>query len=230
MKNKFLILLLTSLLLTGCGADATTDNAAKNESQTQESVSTDVESTSVDETKASDSEAEEDANATGEEAKASEGSGNDAQDEEEAYALTFEATTVSGEKMTEACFADSKLTMLNVWATYCGPCLNEMPDLGEIAASYDKSEFQMIGIVSDVEEGADEELLTTAKDLIAETGADYEHLLLSESLYQNLVGGISSVPTTFFVNQEGELMGYVVGARDKAAWEEIINEVSKELE
>ena len=71
-------------------------------------------------------------------------------------------------------------------------------------------------------EGAEEDDVTNAKDLITQTGANYPHLLLNESLYTNLVGAVDSVPTTFFVNQEGEILGYTIGAKSKADWEEII--------
>jgi len=142
--------------------------------------------------------------------------------------LTFEANTIEGEAVTSDIFTDSKLTMLNVWATYCSPCLNEMPDLGEIANSYDKEEFQMYGIISDVQDG-DTEMMETANQLIAETKADYPHLVLSESLYTNLLSGVTSVPTTFFVNRDGEVLGYLVGAQSKEAWESIINELLEDV-
>lgn len=146
------------------------------------------------------------------------------------YILTFEASTIEGEELTSECFADSRLTMINVWATYCNPCLNEMPDLGEIAASYDAADFQLIGIVSDVIEGGEEDEINNAKNLIEETGADYPHLLLNESLYKNLVGAVDAVPMTFFINQEGEMLGYVTGAQSKETWEEIINGLLEEME
>lgn len=152
------------------------------------------------------------------------------QSEEEPYILTFEATTTDGQAFTSDCFADSKLTMINVWATYCNPCLAEMPDLGEIAAAYDTAQFQMIGIVSDVADNSSEEDIAYAQELIVETKADYPHLLLSESLYYNLVGGIDAVPTTFFVNQNGELLGYLTGAQSKEAWEGLINELLADME
>ena len=143
-------------------------------------------------------------------------------DEGEDYILTFTAKTVEGEDITSDILADSQLTMMNVWATYCNPCLQEMPDLGEIAASYDPAQFQMLGIISDVMEGDDTEY---AKELIAQTKADYPHLILSESLYFNLVNGVDAVPTTFFVNKSGVVLGYVVGAQSKETWEEIIDDL-----
>jgi len=149
---------------------------------------------------------------------------------DEPYIVSFEATTIEGEPMSSDIFAQSKLTMINVWATYCNPCLMEMPDLGEIAAEYDKSEFQILGIVSDVTTEDGQESVDYAKELIEETKADYPHLLLNESLYVNLVGGTSAVPTTFFVKQDGEVLGYVVGANTKEGWVELINQLLAEIE
>ena len=153
----------------------------------------------------------------------------DEENEEASYTLTFTAMTTTGEEFTSDCFADAKLTMINVWATYCNPCLSEMPALGEIAASYDSSEFQLIGIVTDVMEGAASDI-EYAQELINETGAAYTHLLLNEALYTNLVGAVDAVPTTFFVNQQGEVLGYVVGAQAKEDWEGLIDELLEENE
>ena len=116
---------------------------------------------------------------------------------EEPYIVSFEANTIDGKEYSSDAFSQSRLTMINVWATYCNPCLSEMPDLGEIATEYDSAELQMIGVISDVAETAAENDIKNAKELIEQTGAQYQHLLLSESLYTNLVGGVNSVPTTF---------------------------------
>src|SRR5699024_5930416 len=56
----------------------------------------------------------------------------------------FEAETIDGESVTQDIFGQSKLTMVNIWGTFCGPCIQEMPELGEISRSYDTGEFQMI--------------------------------------------------------------------------------------
>lgn len=149
---------------------------------------------------------------------------------EEPYYLTFEASTIEGEEFTSACFENSKLTMINVWATYCGPCLNEMPDLGEIASEYEAEDFQLIGIISDVMEGDDTEKITNAAELIEETKAAYPHLLLNQSLYNNLVGAVTSVPTTFFIAQNGEVLGYIIGANSKDAWIDLIDQILTEME
>ncbi len=140
--------------------------------------------------------------------------------------IRFEAVDMEGNAVTSDIFSQSKLTMVNVWATYCNPCLSEMPGLGELAAEYDAEEFQLIGIISDALEGEDQDL---AEKLIEETGADYTHLLLNESLYYALLTDVSAVPTTFFIDENGTVLDTAVGAKEKTAWEEIINGLLEEL-
>ncbi len=138
-------------------------------------------------------------------------------------ALSFEATDMEGNAVSSGIFADSKITMVNVWATYCNPCLNEMPSLGELAQEYDAGEFRLIGIISDVPENADQEILDLAKDLIGQTGASYTHLPINESLYHALLEDVTAVPTTFFFDENGMLLETVVGAMDKSSWKEKID-------
>ena len=205
MKKRYLILMLAGLLLAGCGGNSDNGNVAGNGGLQGSNVSEE--------------------NGTG-----ADENGTENATEQQVYVLEFtDAKTTEGENMSSDVFANSKLTMINVWATFCGPCINEMPDLGEIAGAYDAADFQMIGIISDAVEG-DEDMLAEAKEIIDETGADYPHLLLNEELYMNLVGASDSVPTTYFFNQDGELLGYLVGARSKEVWEEIIDGLLEEIQ
>ena len=107
--------------------------------------------------------------------------------------------------------------MINVWATYCNPCLREMPELGELAADYSPEEFQIIGVISDVEEDSEEKMKDYAADLVA------------KSLYFSLLTEVSAVPTTFFFDSEGNLLNTIVGSMDKASWEEEINALLENL-
>ena len=140
-----------------------------------------------------------------------------------AAAVTFEGQDMDGNMVSSDIFSESRLTMVNVWATYCNPCLREMPGLGELASEYDSEEFQIIGIISDVQEGADQKVMDYASDLIQQTGADYTHLVLNESVYYALLTDVSAVPTTFFIDENGEILDTVIGSKEKSAWKEKID-------
>lgn len=139
--------------------------------------------------------------------------------------VAFEATDMEGNQVSSGIFSETKLTMINVWATYCNPCLQEMPDLGQLSGEYDSGEFQILGVISDVQEEDDQDTLDNASDLIKQTGADYPHLLLNESLYKAMMTDVTAVPTTFFFNDHGMLLDTFVGSRDKEQWKEIIDEL-----
>lgn len=131
--------------------------------------------------------------------------------------LEFTATDFDGNEVDQSIFANTKLTMMNVWATFCGPCIGELPELGELAAE-GGTDYQIVGVCADLD-GTDE-MLTTAKEMVSETNANYLHLQPSEGLLPVLTA-TSAVPVTFFFDSEGKLVGQgVMGARDKAGWEE----------
>ena len=193
--------LLLAVLLTGCGVENGEDTAAGGKNAGNSSVQ----------------EAAEISNEKGEEEALKQ------EEESDASQITFTCRDMDGNAVSEAVFTESKLTMINVWATYCNPCLSEMPGLGELSGEYEPGEFQIIGIISDVMEGADAATVGNAAALIEMTGADYTHLLLNESVFYALLTDVTAVPTTFFVNENGEVVDTVIGAMEKTAWEEKIN-------
>lgn len=125
------------------------------------------------------------------------------------------------------------LTMVNVWATFCTPCINEMPELGELSQEYADRGVQIVGLVSDVlamDGTLDQDQMELAREIVDSTSADYTHLAPSEDLF-NLLGQISSVPTTFFVDENGtQVGGTYIGAKDKDQWQQIIDQLLAEVE
>lgn len=138
----------------------------------------------------------------------------------------FWTLDVTGEEVTEELFAPYRLTMINVWATYCTPCLHEMPDLAQLHTEYHDKGVNIVGIVNDINfsgEEAFQKSLATTHYIIRETGAYYTHLIPSEDLYNLRLKDVQVVPETFFVDNKGTIVGETIyGARDKAAWEKII--------
>lgn len=140
----------------------------------------------------------------------------------------FTASDLDGNEVTQSLFEGHPVTMVNVWATFCGPCLREMPDLGALHQEFSEQGFQILGIVTDVQapDGSiSQEQVDLAAQIAEETGASYLHLLPSEDLIACLLWQVSSVPTTIFVDETGALIGKgYLGSRDAAAWRSIIEE------
>lgn len=139
---------------------------------------------------------------------------------------TFTATSIDGRSIdSESLFANADITMINMWGTHCGPCINEMPDLAKLHDAYSSKGVQVVGIVCDVN-GKDAQLVETARNLIAQTGADYLHLMVSDSLKADLLRNLSVVPVTVFVDSEGRyLRDRIVGSRSYDGWKEYIDEL-----
>ncbi|HIT87962.1 MAG TPA: TlpA family protein disulfide reductase [Candidatus Coprocola pullicola] len=139
----------------------------------------------------------------------------------------FTSYTQSGEEITQSIFENADITMVNIWGTFCNPCIEEMPYLAEISKEYEQKGLQVVGIISDVIEPND----ATAQEIINLTGADYTHIVLSEDLYNNFLYQIQSIPTTIFVDKNGNWVGdVVIGARDKQQWTAIVEEILKEVQ
>ena len=146
---------------------------------------------------------------------------------------SFSTTDLDGNAVDQSMLAGYDLTMVNVWATYCGPCIEEMPDLGELAGEYQGKGVQIVGLVSDVLDSdgtVNEGQMETAREIAGETGADYPHLIPSEDLY-GVLSQIYAVPTTFFVDSEGKQVGSaIMAARSKEDWAETIDGLLAEVQ
>lgn len=145
----------------------------------------------------------------------------------------FSAQDLEGNALDQSMLQGHILTMVNVWATFCTPCISEMPDLGTLAQEYEDQGVQVVGLVSDVidmEGNLDQDQMELAREIVDSTSANYTHLVPSVDLY-GLLYQISSVPTTFFVDETGaQVGGTYIGAKDKDQWQEIIDQLLAEVD
>ena len=146
----------------------------------------------------------------------------------------FTATDIDGNPVDQTLFADYKLTMINVWATYCSPCIDEMPDLGRLHADMAAEGVQIVGLVSDALDSSgniSQSQVDLARDIIEATGANYTHMLPSQDLISTVLWQVTAVPTTIFVDHTGELVGYAyAGSRSYDQWTAIIYDTLSLLE
>ena len=133
----------------------------------------------------------------------------------------FSMEDVNGETYTQEMFADHDLTMINVFTTWCSPCIREIPDLEKLSKEMEDQGVQVVGIILDVAGNADEET-------IEKTGAAYPFLIPDAGYLNGRLAGISAVPETFFADKEGNIVGETYsGSRSFEDWKGI---VEKELE
>ena len=133
--------------------------------------------------------------------------------------MTFEGTDIDGNPVSSAdIFKENVVTMVNVWATWCGPCKGELADLGEMAREYEGSGAAVIGICTDADKELDE-----CRALLEENGVDYLNLMPVEGLAETF--GLSSIPTSFFVNSDGIIIHspFVGAPADMGPYKEIID-------
>ncbi len=143
----------------------------------------------------------------------------------------FEMLDTGGNAYTQEIFAECDLTMVNVFTTWCGPCIKEIPELEKLNQEMVDKDVQVIGIVLDAVDSSgniDEEAVENAKLLAEKTGAAYPFLIPDSGLMNGRLSGIDAIPETFFVDTEGNIVGETyVGAHSFDDWKGI---VEKELE
>ncbi len=143
----------------------------------------------------------------------------------------FWTLNLVGEEVTETIFTPYRLTLVNIWATFCPPCLQEMPALAELQKEFADKGVNVIGIVTDVyhtNQKIFNQNVTTANYILDQTGAHYTHLLPSQDLQDLRLKDSQVVPETFFVDNTGTIVGQTYyGARSKNAWKKIIESTLK---
>ena len=137
----------------------------------------------------------------------------------------FTTTDLEGNEVTSDIFAQKDLTVVNLWGTFCTPCINEMPELAAWSGELPDN-VQLIGIVCDLSAGSDRATYDLAVDIVTRAGVTFPCLLACEDM-NDLLGAVVGVPTTIFVDREGNLVGQaVLGAyveQYKATVEELLN-------
>ena len=129
--------------------------------------------------------------------------------------ISFTTTDMYGDTWTDACFAGYNLTVVNLWAYWCGPCISEMPDFQKLAQNYADKGVQIIGVYDAEDE---QENIKKAKEL----GILYPCLRYTADFDPWMNTGY--IPVTIFIDGNGKVKKEVyVGARNYSAWAEIID-------
>ena len=94
--------------------------------------------------------------------------------------------------------------MVNIWATWCGPCVGELAELQQIHTRLQEKGCGIVGLLDDT-------ALDDARRLVADNGVTYPVILAPENVYG--IFPFDAYPTSFFINKEGEIIASpIVGA------------------
>ena len=133
----------------------------------------------------------------------------------------FTTTDMDGNKVTNDIFAEYDLTVVNFWATYCNPCIDELPELAEWKKELPDN-VNLIGLLVDVDEKGSEQY-KLAEKIISQTGADYQHLIATEE-FDDIISNLVGVPTTFFVDSTGKIIGEPFAGADVSAYKQTVED------
>lgn len=100
-----------------------------------------------------------------------------------------------------------KLVVLNVWATWCAPCRQELPGLDRLRGKLDPARFSVIGLSVDAERDI-------AQEFLRERGIGFKSYLDADATLAQRVLEIRVYPDTFIISPEGVLLKRIVGERD----------------
>ena len=104
-----------------------------------------------------------------------------------------------------------KVVLLNFWATWCGPCREEIPSLIELQKRY-KDKLQVIGLA------VDEDDESYVRKFVGTEGITYP-IAISTTDVRIAYGGVSALPTVFVINTDGRLVQKHVGLFDPVLYE-----------
>ncbi|MEM5780364.1 MAG: TlpA disulfide reductase family protein, partial [Lawsonibacter sp.] len=167
------------------------------------------------------------ASSQGDEGGASQ-SGEPSEEIPEVPAPDFTLVDQNGETHTLSDY-QGKTVFLNFWATWCGPCQNEMPEIQALYEKYGSNggELVVLGVANPKSEdypyNQDNKTQAEVEQFLREKGYTFPVVMDTTGEVFSAYG-ISAFPTTFMIDAEGNLFGYVVSQMTGEMMESIVQQ------
>ena len=117
----------------------------------------------------------------------------------------FELQTLDGTSVRSSSLR-GKVVLLNFWATWCGPCKDEMPALGRLKKHFEKEDFLLLTITTDQQPHAIRSFLNILN-------VDFP-VLLDDSREVSVAYRARALPFTVLIGKDGQLLGKAMGPRE----------------
>jgi len=140
--------------------------------------------------------------------------------------LDAENKAASGDPIKLANFS-GKVMLVNLWATWCGPCRMETPELVKLHKEFQSRGVEMIGLSTEDPAASAE----SVNEFVREYNVDYHIGWATREVAQTLMQGRTSIPQSFVIARNGRIVRRFIGFRPdqtpgliKAALEEALSE------
>tara|TARA_R100000322_G_scaffold46380_1_gene29026 strand:+ start:750 stop:1232 length:483 start_codon:yes stop_codon:yes gene_type:complete len=101
-----------------------------------------------------------------------------------------------------------KAVLLNIWATWCAPCRDEMPTLDSLQAELGGDRFEVVAL------SIDHEGIAIVQDFYRKVGVGHLRQYIDPTAMAGSTLGVTGVPTTLLLDSQGRELGRLVGATD----------------
>ncbi len=132
----------------------------------------------------------------------------------------IELTTLEGQPFHLSSLR-GRVVILNFWATWCIPCRAEIPQLNVIQRELGDKGLTIVGAAID-------DTPEAVKDFQNDIKQEYTVLMGSDAVKQKF-GGIPSLPTTYIIDREGNIVEKIIGGRDREAFESVVKPLLDEM-
>ncbi|MGA7160607.1 MAG: TlpA disulfide reductase family protein [Bacteroidota bacterium] len=139
---------------------------------------------------------------------------NSVQKNEGTKVADFSWTDETGKKVSFSDFSKDNVVLINFWATWCGPCKRELPDLVSLHDEYKDKNIKIIGISVD----RDGDVLNLVHTFAVQSNLAYP-IVIDNGELEQAFGGIRGIPTSFFVNKNGEIVKKMIGMQTRETFQ-----------
>ncbi len=143
-----------------------------------------------------------------------------------ASGITFQTVDYDGNEVDESVFGNAKITMVNIWATSCSPCIGELPELQKLNDQLE--DVQVITILADVSDPDDDDAIEEAHDIAQTQGMTLPVLLTNEELEEAFK--VTGTPTSYLVDENGNIVGRPKTGAPKDAYGDYAEWIQQALE
>jgi len=136
--------------------------------------------------------------------------------------ISFETTDLDGNPVTSAeLFSGNKITMVNVWGSWCHNCVGELAELAEIHARLQEKGCGVVGV--EMENAPIETVMDQVRTLLAENGVTYPNVLVPQD--HPVFSEVRGFPTTFFVDSEGNILSVPISGALVEKYESTVDQL-----